>query len=166
MYIFIKRFFILGVFIVIIPKDNIYSNENRVTKMMHARVIQDISEEYKDQFQSTMIKSYVTYSTKCGIYYSLTVMNYGPQGNGFCGTAGCENYFFKETKGGPKFIYSTYLEVIENQEHEKNLKKKECMVLNVKLSGLESKDMRRAGRDWIKAKIIFKKNKVELSKEE
>lgn len=164
MYLFIKKFYILAIFIVVIPIDNIYSNENRVSKMMHVRVIQDIPDEYKDQFQSAMIKSYVTYNTKCGTYYSLTVMNYGPQGNGFCGTAGCEHYFFKETKMGPKFIYSTYLEVVENQENEINFKKKECMALNVKLSGLESKDMNRAGSDWINAKIIFKKNRTELIK--
>lgn len=40
------------------------------------------------------------------------------------------------------------------------------MVLSLKLSGSESKDMKRAGSDWINAKVIFKKNKVELENKE
>ncbi len=121
--------------------------------------------EYINAFDLKNLKSYRTYKTRCGKFYSVKATDFSDSSAyGYCGSGGCDNFFFKYVQGKLKFIYNYYFETINGELPDTLIKNNECLVLDVMLHGLESKDMKRAGQDWIHASVHFTNKKVFLVK--
>lgn len=52
--------------------------------------------EYINAFDLKNLKSYKTYSTRCGKFYSIEAIDFSDvRAYGYCGTRGCDNFFFQ-----------------------------------------------------------------------
>ncbi len=130
-------------------------------KIALSKYMQNQYSEYKEAFSSKNLKSYKTYNTQCGIFYAIRAVDFSDsRASGYCGSAGCDNFFFKKTTNGIKLVFHVYLEGIEDRALDLN--GENCLVLKVWVHGLKSKNLQRAGQDWLDGQIQFKKNKVEL----
>lgn len=119
--------------------------------------------EYIKSFDLSNLNSYRTYNTRCGKFYSIKAIDFKDLGaSGYCGSAGCDNFFFKKTNNGLKLIFNNYLEKIEDRPLDFQSKDGYCLVLKVWVHGLQSKNLKRGGNDWLDGKIYFKNHKANL----
>lgn len=119
--------------------------------------------ENPDAFPLESLVSYKTYPTKCGNFYSINAQDYSnTEAHGFCGSGGCDFFFFKQTANGLKLVFHRYLEAVEFKPVDLNSNDKNCLVLKVWVHGTESKNMQRAGQNWLSGLIQFKRSKVKL----
>ena len=116
--------------------------------------------EFISAFDLKNLKSYRTYKTKCGNFYSIEATDFSDsRAYGYCGSAGCDNFFFRQTEKGIKLLFHTYLEKIEAKAVDLKPNDPNCLILKIWVSGSESKNLKRAGQDWLDGQIQFKKIK-------